>query len=494
MPLIDDLPHPARAIRRRRQLAKAEHFYRQGDFEKAVETLKRLVDLEPSNWKLLSRLAWLYERNNQYQQAIDLYRSAEQFAPGQVLIKWYIGHTLIFMGHYAEALPYLEECNQRRGPNSQILAYIGMALLQLGKHKEAEDALREGMRLNKRNPDIWIIMVELYLVTDRKHLIIDLLKQNLRLSPKKATSHVFMADHLHYRLENPQGSLPYYQRGLERALRPKQIKNNWRYFSTYSYPATIVDGYVSAYIKSSHKELAEKIAKEDLERNPGQAYAMSRFSYFLELKGQRAEAISLLEQALQLDPLLDQANLYLGYLHLVERCYAEAEQHTRSALELMMEDDDQFVVAMATLSVALTEQGKQEEAQEILKGALQRDAKITWASLADVHAKLGQWSAVIHDCRQALALNPDEVYAWWNLAKASQELDQHEEALQAYQELLRREPEDGETWIELGKLYLKLGRQEGARSALEHVLSGKSSEEEQQQAKELLEGLSATTM
>ncbi len=76
------------------------------------------------------------------------------------------------------------------------------------------------------------------------------------------------------------------------------------------------------------------------------------------------------------------------------------------------------------------------------------------------------WSTIISDLQQCIALQPDMIYAHFNLACIYQEAGRDEEALQTYTQVLKMDDKMAEAYYNRGLLYRKQGKVSDARADL----------------------------
>ncbi len=252
---------------------------------------------------------------------------------------------------------------------------------------------------------------------------------------------------------------------------------------------------------------AETLYRVTLERNPlswmshhnlailltkkpgGQAEAIARYRTVLQLnpiswkarinlakllieKGQSAEAIRLLEQALQLDPDNTQAHFILGleFLKLPGRM-ADARTHFHTVVRLTPRDSQaQNNYAFTLASVP----GRLPEAIAHYEAALR-----VQPDYAQAHNNLGaalmkmpgrQAEAVAH-YETAVRLKPDMADARFNLAIALLKVPGRlDDAIRNFEALLQLQPNDAEAHNRLGEALVLAGRSTAARAHFETAL------------------------
>ena len=153
-----------------------------------------------------------------------------------------------------------------------------------------------------------------------------------------------------------------------------------------------------------------------------------------------AEAMSLAESSVRLDPRSSFAFAILSYVHAMEGHYEAALDAGKRAVELNPYD----MGARGVLGICHFVMGEHREAIELFSTAVQRgnsDPRFQWAALnAFSHYLLGQYDASLSWAREALYLNPNHLQVLAIRAAALAQLERTEEAAHAAEVLLRSFP------------------------------------------------------
>ena len=153
-----------------------------------------------------------------------------------------------------------------------------------------------------------------------------------------------------------------------------------------------------------------------------------------------AEAMSLAESSVRLDPRSSFAFSILSYMHAMEGNYEAAMEAAKSAVKLNPYD----MGARGVLGICHLVIGEHREAIELFSAAVQRgnsDPRYQWAALnAFSHYLLGQYDASLSWAREALYLNPNHLQVLAVRAAALAQLGRTEEAAMAAERLLSSYP------------------------------------------------------
>jgi len=153
-----------------------------------------------------------------------------------------------------------------------------------------------------------------------------------------------------------------------------------------------------------------------------------------------AEAMSLAESSVRLDPRSAFAFQILSYMHAMEGHYEAAMEAAKRAVKLNPYD----MGARGVLGIAHLVIGEHRQAIELFSTAVQRgnsDPRYKWAALnAFSHYLVGQYDASLSWAREALYLNPKHLQVLAVRAAALAQLGRSEEAATAAEVLLTSFP------------------------------------------------------
>lgn len=129
--------YPERAIQRH---TFADHLFEHNQLEQAKLQYQHLViqDIPSSKraWAL-NNLAIIYQRENDYQAAVDVSKQAFAMLPEPVIIDT-LGWSLTLLGDVEEGLAYLRQAFSMLSTNPKIQYHIAYALVKLNRQEEAK--------------------------------------------------------------------------------------------------------------------------------------------------------------------------------------------------------------------------------------------------------------------------------------------------------------------------------------------------------------------
>lgn len=184
-------------------------------------------------------------------------------------------------------------------------------------------------------------------------------------------------------------------------------------------------------------------------------------------QGRLAEAVTVLSQALALDPEQAQVHTTLGDVLRQLGQLTEAIEHCRRAIRI----DPGLAAAHSNLGNALLESGRIEEAEANYRRALSLDPDRpeVYSNLAKLLLDAGRVDESIESAQWALRLAPDLAAAHENLANALLNVN-FEEAVRHYRAALERNPNDVQLLAGLGIALRLMGRTADAEAALQRAL------------------------
>ncbi len=247
---------------------------------------------------------------------------------------------------------------------------------------------------------------------------------------------------------------------------------------------------------------AERVYRELIERDPGNANAHNNLGLALAMQGRMEDAAASLRSALNLDAHHAEAHCNLGNVLNREGRLNEAVEHYRRAIELR----PGYAQAHCNLGTVFQAQGSLADAAACFGRALELNPRFAEAvnNLGSVLQELNRFDEAVALHRQALEINPryasaafnlgtafmsqkrpGEAAAWFrsaialdaqnadaygNLALALQEQSRLEEANECYRRALELRPSHTNTLLNMGVGLKAIGRFEDAAACYRRVL------------------------
>jgi protein O-GlcNAc transferase len=217
---------------------------------------------------------------------------------------------------------------------------------------------------------------------------------------------------------------------------------------------------------------AERLYRQILEADPGQADAWHLFGVLALQRGQNSEALERIGKAIAGNNRIPAYHNSQG--NALQRLgrFAEAAAAYRRALRL----DPGSAGTCCNLAVALQAQGQLDEAAAAYAKALalQPGSAPVHNQLGTLLQQQGKLEAAAASYREALRLKPSFADAYYNLGTALQAQDKLEEATDAYGRVLALKPGCAEAHSNLGTIFSGQGRMEEAAASFARALGLKA--------------------
>lgn len=470
---------------KKKLISKVNRYIRKGRLDKAIGRLNQEIAEAPQDGELHHLLGIVYRNDGQYQKAESEYRTAEEYLPDDSNLKWEIAEFLVGLDRPEEGLEYAEFCVNEWPSQSQAHAILGKAYLQLKRFDEAESSLSEAIRLGEWNPDARYWLMDVYEETDRSEMIMTSLESYLSDSPNLASSHVFMAEYLHYEKGDCVAAFPYYEDGLIIAQSGKNSSWYKKFFTTTNYPLEIVDSYTRALVECNLFDAAEAVARENYKKVDLLAWRASS----LRRKGDLDGALTTITKALGDKPGSPHLHYQYGSFLLELGNFIEAEKEFRYVVDQTGNQDTIDSWYLGALVVSLLNQDKDVEAKLLSDEGQKQNAERLQFSVLSHHHCARDWESTIqakkNDLEDSRYLDTTLTY----MAEAYTHLGEFEKAIDMYQRILEFQPRNGRIWLTLGEVYAQDGDTKKAIEALRHALDEKmlSRVEEKEAEKRLAE-------
>ncbi|MFY9752481.1 MAG: tetratricopeptide repeat protein, partial [Candidatus Acidiferrales bacterium] len=178
------------------------------------------------------------------------------------------------------------------------------------------------------------------------------------------------------------------------------------------------------------------------------------------------KAVEQFQAILKLEPNDANSALWLARLYRFQNKHDEAEKVLRAALQHDPDDGP----ALEQLSQLLIDQGRSQEAIELLKQAAgDTAAPDVYDLLGDAYSQSKDYPNAENAYRKAVENDPDDPGHRHGLAQALMAEEKYDEALTQYQKLAELEPGTAENHLRLAQLYRRMGKFDQAQASLQRA-------------------------
>ena len=497
-------------------------FEENGEMERALEAYRKVLNVDPGQSELASRVAGLLIQQDDFPQAIDVLKDAIKANPKSA--EPYQQLAFIYTRYLKRTDQAIEYANRAIALNpGDIESYQRLVEIELaaGQERRALEALDRALKVPSRDPNFWIRLGKLYVAilfkSDSQPKPDELKKTNeifKRAADNSGDDPGILKDAADYYAASQQlkDAIPLYLRVLE--LQPDDANAREK----------LATGFVLTNQRDKAIEMLEQIIKEHPEKYQPydllaqvldeEGRSLQRANRIEEAKAKFAKVAANYEQSLLINPnhagtYVRLAELLLGALHDPERAVRllddarrrfpgapeivyylaiaqrEAKQSQRAVAtfeealhEAQLEEDDDFVNAKFYFNygAAAEQAGLYNKAADLLRKSIALDPENSAEASnylgymwADHNMNLEEAEAMI---RRALQSEPNNASYLDSLGWVEFRKSQFDRALD---DLLRAaksaEREDPVVFEHIGDTYLKLNRTKEALEAWQKALS-----------------------
>src|SRR6202795_4916935 len=441
----------------------------EGDYEAALVAYSRALQLDPGgNPQLAVRIAHDYAKRGDVASAIDVLKDLAKARPGEPAA--YLNLAYFYLKQLKKpglAVKYAEqavEVDPKNFTGYQTLFEVYMALKQ---KKEAETTLLHAKKLDSKDPNFWLNLVDLQIQLysnnqesfppQRVADIDPLLKKAADYAVNDGNIYAKIADD-YVLIDQVASAIPFYLRTLELNKENAEVRYK----------------LAQSFLKTGQRDQAIRSLEEMVKANPLKFEIYEFLARLYEEAGNKARALENYEQALLLAPNQPENYLHTAGVELELKQY----DHAISTLE---EARRRFPIPQITysLAVALSTAKRFSEALPIFEAALQ-DAKSNEEELLDgsfyfnygataEQAGLVEKAATL--LKKSIELDPSksaQAYNYLGFMWVDRNMDLDEGGAMI-KKALEIEPENGAYLDSLGWFYFKKGDFNRAITELLHA-------------------------
>jgi tetratricopeptide (TPR) repeat protein len=184
--------------------------------------------------------------------------------------------------------------------------------------------------------------------------------------------------------------------------------------------------------------------------------------------GDTDKAFEVLLRAVQINPLLSEANMNLGNVYLTKKMPLQAVEQYEKALTIIGND----AKAMNNLASAYMQLGDYPKAESYYKTALSLDPEYidVYQNLANAMQMQGRYEDAISQLKAGVVLNPDNANSFLLLGQICRQTQHFSDAEKYLLKALALDPFLSAARVSLGYVYLDQGRLQWAESTFQKAL------------------------
>jgi tetratricopeptide (TPR) repeat protein len=441
----------------------------EGDYEEAFTAYSRSLQLDPGgNPQLAVRIAHDYAKRGDVANGIDVLKDLAKARPREPLA--YLNLAYFYLKQLKKpqlAVKYAEQAVEVDPNNFTGYQTLFEVYLALKQKKEAESTLIKAQKLDNKDPNFWLSLVDLTIQlysnnqenfpAQRVAAVDPLLKRAADYTVNDGTIYARIADD-YVLIDQVANAIPFYLRTLE------LNKDN----------ADVRYKLAQSFLKTGQRDQAIRSLEEMVKANPLKFEIYEFLARLYEEAGNKARALANYEQALLLAPNQPENYLHTAGVELelkqYDRAISTLEEARRRfpipqitySLGIVLSTAKRYSEALPIFEAALQEAKSSQE--ELLDGSFYFNYGITaeQAGLIDKAATLLQKSIELDPSKAAQAYN----YLGYMWVERNLNLD---EAGSMIKKALGIEPENGAYLDSLGWFYFKKGDFNRALTELLHA-------------------------
>jgi tetratricopeptide (TPR) repeat protein len=173
---------------------------RAGDDAAAEAAFRKAIALQPGAWAAYNQLGALYNDRGRYREAADLFRQATRMTPDSYRAWSNLGGACTSGCNFAAALEAFQRALSLRPDSPSALSNLGLTQLWTGRPADAVESLEKASGKSPKNFVIWGNLGDAYGARGRAadatkayERSIELAREQLRLDPRDAAAHSFVA-------------------------------------------------------------------------------------------------------------------------------------------------------------------------------------------------------------------------------------------------------------------------------------------------------------
>jgi tetratricopeptide (TPR) repeat protein len=352
--------------------------------EKAIEDLKKAIDLKPNFDEAIDTLADIYEKEGEYTKEQELYESILKKDPTNVMVLEKLGNLFSRLGlsykasdvykkltelsqnnpnyRYQYAISLLQSMRYKRAisvleplykenPKNKAVGYLyGLALEAAHKPNEALSVYKSLLQIDKQNPKLYERIASILIDEGKYNEAMPYIEKGLKLNPLSSKLYIFKAiitaSHKHY-------------------IRAKLYADQSIKLNPHDYRSYFIRAMIEDKLHQIDKEIED--LKKAVALKPDDADMLNYLGYTMLLYNKDVpKAMEYIKKAVSLSPKNPSYLDSLAYGYFLLKDYKKALSYAEEAYKLNQKDS----VIMQHLGMIKLMLGDKKDAKELLLKAL----------------------------------------------------------------------------------------------------------------------------
>lgn len=403
-----------------------------GQASLAAQEYEHALEANPNHAESRHNLAVLRADQGRLAEAIALLEQLPDYVPALSTLSLFYAKQ----AHYEQATNALQRALSLAPASAQLNRQLGSLLMQQGLFEAANAPLSKAWSIDSSDAETARVMGQLSARAQSPERALAFFRRALTARPLHAETHYNMATALAQFGRREEAQI-YMQRFEELAQRSAEIAQLRRSLDEAPDDVGLHLALAHHYAALEQPHRARDHYRAVLLVDSLHLETLVRLSSLLLRQGEGAESLALCRRGIDAhgaDPRTSALHLTAGYIHYVERRYAEAEAAFTRALTL----DSRQAQAWNNLGNLQQQRGDIAAAQRSFAQAIAADSLLVDAhfNLANAYQHQGAWGSAYQSFRSALAIDPRYAQAYYGLATVCEAMDSTAAALRAYRKFL----------------------------------------------------------
>jgi len=394
--------------------------------DKAIETLKGMVDAEPKNFELRAALAKLYEAANKPEEAKSTYQAiidgeSEPNSPQALTAKTRKAMVMAKTGDKTGASTLVAEVLKENPRDQDALVLRGSLAFDAGDPGAAIADYRSALKDSPNNPDISRLLARAHQANKEPQLAIDTLLKSAEANPAALQLRGDLAN-----LYSQQQNLDAVIGQLDEVL--KQDPNNR--------PA--IEGKFKTFVYQKKWDKAMEISEQLKTLAPNDPIGFYYAGLVMQAQNKLPESVEQFESALAVSPDAVQplSQLVKSHLAMDKRDVAE-----KRLVEVIERNPKNFVAHNLLGEIQLTTK-RYEEAKKSFETAIAANEKwaILYRNLATAKVALKDEEGAVKTMEEGIEKTGGSSLLVTGLATYLEKVGKLDQAVQQYEKVLEKDP------------------------------------------------------
>jgi tetratricopeptide (TPR) repeat protein/HEAT repeat protein len=436
-----------------------------GDGDRAIETYKRALALNPREVDLRLRMIHLLQANGDLDRAIVQYEGLIRAAPNNPQFVFEECDALLQRGDHAHALKLVTDLETRAAVDEEVLSRVADFYARIGESERSLKVLQRLTQTSGADPGHLVDLGDRYFQAGNVPLAVQTWKRILVVMQPRAKALVALGD-VYLEHDRTSDALAAYKEAVD--LEPANL----------GYKKALAAAYERGHSYREAQALYEETARKAKEKGdkPLLRECRTRIVTLWGLERVLEQQVQPLRQHFGASPPDTEAGMTLAEVLLHMRRLPEAEATLRRAIEIAPGNGE----AYGALERVLVQESKIADAIAVLEKLAQLEptrARELYQRMAQYALQIYKDDDAIRFAARAVELNPDDAEGHRRLGEMYRSRQDVDHAIAEFRAAITKNDRLFVVYFELADLLLSKGQAEEADRLFRRVLRGAPDEE-----------------